>query len=30
MKLTYVIKYVDDMDRAVKFYTKQLGFPRAA
>jgi lactoylglutathione lyase len=25
MKLTYVIKYVEDMDRAVKFYTDQLG-----
>ena len=26
MKLTYVIKYVGDMDRAVKFYKDQLGF----
>ena len=26
MKLTYVIKYVKDMDRAVKFYRDQLGF----
>jgi lactoylglutathione lyase len=26
MKLTYVIKYVSDMDRAVKFYKDQLGF----
>ena len=26
MKLTYVIKYVEDMDRAIKFYTDQLGF----
>lgn len=26
MKLTYVIKYVGDMERAVKFYTEQLGF----
>lgn len=26
MKLTYVIKYVEDMDRAIKFYTGQLGF----
>jgi predicted enzyme related to lactoylglutathione lyase len=26
MKLTYVIKYVEDMDRAVKFYTEQVGF----
>jgi lactoylglutathione lyase len=26
MKLTYVIKYVEDMDRAIKFYTNQLGF----
>ena len=25
MKLTYVIKYVADMDRAVKFHTEQLG-----
>ena len=25
MKLTYVIKYVEDMDRAIKFYTEQLG-----
>lgn len=26
MKLTYIIKYVEDMNRAVKFYTEQLGF----
>lgn len=26
MKLTYVIKYVSDMERAVKFYKDQLGF----
>ena len=26
MKLTYVIKYVEEMDRAIKFYTEQLGF----
>ena len=26
MKLSYVIKYVGDMDRAVKFYTSTLGF----
>lgn len=26
MKLTYVIKYVEDMNRAVKFYTEQIGF----
>ncbi len=25
MKLTYVIKYVADMDRAIKFYTEELG-----
>ena len=25
MKLTYVIKYVADMDKAVKFHTEQLG-----
>src|SRR6266852_1669160 len=27
MKLNYVIKYVGDMDRAVKFYRDVLGFP---
>jgi predicted enzyme related to lactoylglutathione lyase len=27
MNLTYVIKYVEDMDRAVQFYSAQLGFP---
>jgi predicted enzyme related to lactoylglutathione lyase len=27
MKLNYVIKYVDDMDRAVKFYRDVLGLP---
>ena len=26
MKLTYVIKYVSDMERAIKFYKDQLGF----
>jgi lactoylglutathione lyase len=26
MKLTYVIKYVEDMDRAIKFYSHRLGF----
>src|ERR1044071_2598369 len=26
MKLTYVIKYVGDMERAIKFYKDQLGF----
>jgi lactoylglutathione lyase len=26
-KLTYVIKYVEDMDRAVKFYRDVLGLP---
>ncbi len=26
MKLTYVIKYVEDMDQAVRFYTHKLGF----
>ena len=26
MKLTYVIKYVGDMERAVKFYQDRLGF----
>jgi len=27
MKLNYVIKFVADMDRAVKFYRDVLGFP---
>ena len=27
MKLNYVIKFVDDMDRAVKFYRDVLGLP---
>jgi lactoylglutathione lyase len=27
MKLTYVIKFVADMDRAVKFYRDTLGLP---
>jgi len=27
MKLTYVIKFVSDMDRAVKFYRDTLGLP---
>lgn len=27
MKLNYVIKFVTDMDRAVKFYRDVLGFP---
>ena len=27
MKLTYAIKYVDDMSRAVKFYRDELGLP---
>jgi predicted enzyme related to lactoylglutathione lyase len=27
MKLTYVIKYVENMDRAVAFYTGRLGLP---
>ena len=27
MKLNYVIKFVGDMDRAVKFYRDVLGFP---
>ena len=27
MKLGYVIKFVDDMDRAVKFYRDVLGLP---
>lgn len=27
MKLTYVIKFVGDMDRAVKFYRDTLGLP---
>lgn len=27
MKLTYVIKFVTDMDRAVKFYRDTLGLP---
>ena len=27
MKLSYVIKFVADMDRAVKFYRDVLGFP---
>lgn len=26
MKLTYVIKYISDMEQAVKFYKDQLGF----
>jgi lactoylglutathione lyase len=26
MKLTYVIKSVEDMDRTIKFYTDRLGF----
>lgn len=26
MKLTYVIKYVEDMNCAVKFYRDELGF----
>jgi len=26
MRLSYVIKYVEDMERAIKFYTDQLGF----
>jgi predicted enzyme related to lactoylglutathione lyase len=26
MQLTYVIKYVEDMDRAIKFYIDQFGF----
>lgn len=26
MRLTYAIKYVSDMERAVKFYKDQLGF----
>ena len=27
MKLNYVIKFVDDMDRAVKFHRDMLGLP---
>jgi len=27
MKLTYAIKFVDDMNRAVKFYRDELGLP---
>jgi lactoylglutathione lyase len=27
MKLTYAIKYVEDMNRAVKFYRDELGLP---
>lgn len=27
MKLTYAIKFVDDMSRAVKFYRDELGLP---
>src|ERR1700722_1392887 len=27
MKLNYVIKFVGDMERAVKFYRDELGFP---
>lgn len=26
MKLTYVIRYVEDMDQAIRFYTNQMGF----